>query len=135
MESIIGTAYKKDSETATYIHLNDILLLVHHWCGETDDGFMDEWSIHRSLLSGKTDVIIIWYAYQRGYVDVASYKYPDGFDIQKLREIMKEAFNTIMPNDIKHRILEASLKVGKESDVFGDTNEELEDERKVLCQT
>ena len=96
---------------------------------------MDEWSIHRSLLSGKTDVIIIWYAYQRGYVDVASYKYPDGFDIQKLREIMKEAFNTIMPNDIKHRILEASLKVGKESDVFGDTNEELEDERKVLCQT
>lgn len=38
MESIIGTTYKKDSETATYIHLNDVPLLVHHWCGETDDG-------------------------------------------------------------------------------------------------
>lgn len=135
MESIIGTTYKKDSETATYIHLNDVPLLVHHWCGETVDGYMDEWSIHHSLLSGKSDVIIIWYVYQRGYVDVASYKYPDGFDIQKLREIMKEAFNTIMPNDIRYRILEASLKVGKENDVFEDSNEELEDERRLLCQT
>jgi hypothetical protein len=87
MSNIIGTVYKSDSKTEyttdTYLHLNGAVLLVHHWIGETDDGYMDEWSISHGLLSGETDLSIIWYDYQHGYVDVASYKYPEGFDIQK----------------------------------------------------
>lgn len=100
MESIIGTTYKKDSETATYIHLNDVLLLVHHWCGETDDGYMDEWSISHTLLSGEHDLAIKWYIYKNGHVDVTNCKYPKGFDIQALKEIIKEEINTIMPTNM-----------------------------------
>ena len=92
MSNIIGTVYKSDSKTEyttdTYLHLNGAVLLVHHWVGETDDGYMDEWSISHGLLSGEKDLSIIWYAYQSGCVDVALYKYPEGFDIQKLREII-----------------------------------------------
>ncbi len=130
MSNIIGTVYKSDSKTEyttdTYLHLNGAVLLVHHWVGETDDGYMDEWSISHGMLSGEKDLSIIWYDYQREYVDVASYKYPEDFDIQKLREIVKEEFNIIVPNDISNRALEASLKAIKDRDVFEDSNEELE---------
>lgn len=131
MSNIIGTVYKSDSKTEyttdTYLHLNGAVLLVHHWVGETDDGYMDEWSISHGLLSGEKDLSIIWYAYQSGCVDVSLYKYPKGFDIQKLREIIKEEFNIIVPDDISGRALEASLKSIKDSDAFEDTNGELED--------
>jgi len=130
MSNIIGTVYKSDSKTEyttdTYLHLNGAVLLIHHWVGETDDGYMDEWSISHGMLSGEKDLSIIWYAYHHGYVDVSSYKYPEGFDIQKLREIVKEEFNIIVPNDISNRALEASLKAIKDRDVFEDSNEELE---------
>ena len=130
MSNIIGTVYKSDSKSEytveTYLHLNGAVVLVHHWGGETDDGYMDEWSISHGLLSGEKDLSIIWYAYKRGYVDVSSYKYPEGFDIQKLREIIKEEFNIIVPDDIRVRALEARLKAIKDSAVFEDTNEELE---------
>jgi hypothetical protein len=45
---------------------------------------------------------------------------------KKLREIIKEEFNIIVPDDIRVRALEASLKAVKDSNVFEDTNEELE---------
>ena len=130
MNNIIGTVYKSDSKTEyntdTYLQLNGAVLLVHHWVGGTDDEYMDEWSISHGLLSGEKDLSIIWYAYQSGCVDVALYKYPKGFDIQKLREIIKDEFNIIVPNDIRVRALEASLKADKDSNAFEDTNEELE---------
>lgn len=63
MSNIIGTVYKSDSKTEyttdTYLHLNDVVLLVHHWVGETDDGYMDEWSISHGMLSGEKDLSII----------------------------------------------------------------------------
>lgn len=131
MVNIVATMYKSDSKNEyikdTYLHLDGAVLLVHHWFGETDDGYMDEWSISHGLLSGVKDLSIIWYVYQRGCVDVALYKYPEGFDIQKLREIIKEEFNIIVPDDINGRALEASLKAVKDSNTFEDTNEELED--------
>nr|DAD62433.1 MAG TPA: hypothetical protein [Caudoviricetes sp.] len=104
MSNIIGTVYKSDSKTEyttdTYLHLNGAVLLVRHWLGETKDGYLDEWSVSHTLLSGEHDLVIRWYIYQSGHVDVTNCKYPKGFNIQALKEIIKEEINTIMPTNM-----------------------------------
>ena len=104
MPNIIGTVYKNDSKTEyttnTYLHFNGAVLLIYHWGGETKDGYMDEWSISHTLLSGEHDLVIRWYIYKSGHVDVTNCKYPKGFDIQALKEIIKEEINTIMPTNM-----------------------------------
>lgn len=103
MTKIIGTVYASDSKTEyttdTYLHHNDAVLLVHHWVGETTNGYLDEWSVYHTLLSGEKDLEITWYIYQSGHVDVTACKYPKGFDIQELKEVIKEEINTIMPTN------------------------------------
>ena len=47
-----------------------------------------------------TYLAIKWSIYKSGHVDVTNCKYPKGFDIHKLKEIIKEEINITIPTNM-----------------------------------
>jgi hypothetical protein len=104
MSSIIATidsSSKYDKCENTYFHFNGAILVLHYFegnGGDEENPYMEyEWTIYHDALDGKKDLYIWWCNYESGHMRVHTVDYPEGFDIQGLRDLLEDEFGITMP--------------------------------------
>lgn len=88
-----------------YFQFNGAILVFHRWTGnggdEDNEYLENQYSVYHDNLEGVMDLHISWSVYESGYVEVFNLEYPDGFNIQELKNVLEEELGIEMPTSRK----------------------------------